>query len=163
MKDQNEKPALIRVGWREWVSLPELNINSIVAKIDTGARTSALHATDITKFEKDTTAWVRFTAVLQKGQDLNNPTESVTVECPLEDERAVRSSNGTTELRPVIATTLSIAGSHHRILLTLTDRHLMSYRMLLGREALSNRFLVDTALSYQVGTPPSKDKGEKQS
>ena len=155
MKDSlvalSDGAAMQRFGWREWVSLPDLGIQWVKAKVDTGARTSVLHAVDIQKFERDDDTWVRFTAIpWQRCED------GVPAECPLLDERIVRSSNGVKELRPVITTTLVAAGSQHLIEINLTNRSSMNFRMLLGREALRRRFLVDPTVSHCSGLPPAE-------
>lgn len=151
MNNQNNNhdssTTLVKVGWREWASLPDLGIDRIEAKVDTGARTSALHATDIHLFEKNNETWVKFNAVIERGDDEN---DSVAVECPLVEKREVRSSNGDTEIRPTISTTLAIGGLCYKIIITLTNRGDMRFRMLLGREALKKRFLVDSSTSHNL-------------
>lgn len=149
MSNESSDAALDQLGWREWVSLPDLGIDWVEAKVDTGAYSSALHASDIETFDRDGRRWVRFKAVPWRRTD-----EGVTVESPLADEREVRSSNGEAELRPVIATTLTATGSSYPIELNLTDRSRMNFRMLLGREALQKRFVVNTARSHCGGKPP---------
>ena len=133
------------------MSLPELGIDWVEAKVDTGAGTSALHAVGIETSERDGEPWVKFTAF--PVQRANN--SGVPVECSLMDEREVRSSNGAVELRPVISTQLAAAGTIHRIEVTLTNRTRMKFQMLLGREALKHRYLVDSGRSYYGGQPPA--------
>lgn len=138
------------LGWREWVSLPELGVDWIKAKVDTGARSSSLHAFELEPLERDGHRWVRFVIHPWQRSDL----DAVTAEAPLHDEREVRSSTGESELRPVIRTGVRIAGLTYPIDLTLTDRTDMRFQMLLGREAVRRRFLVDPGRSYRGGKPP---------
>lgn len=134
------------VGWREWVALPDLGIARIEAKIDTGARTSALHANSIEPFEHDGLACVRF--------DVAGEAESVPWhKAPIADRRAVRSSNGESELRFVIRTELLLAARRWPIEITLTNRERMELPMLIGREALAGRALVDAGESWLAGRP----------
>ncbi len=137
-----KKPTL---GWREWVSLPDLGVEWVKAKVDTGARSSSLHAADVEQFERDSAAWVRF--VVHPWQ--RSEADPMTVEAPLHELREVRSSTGEVQLRPVIRTTVRIAGVDHQIDLSLTDRAGMKFRMLLGREAVRGRFLVNPGRSYR--------------
>lgn len=132
------------IGWREWIALPELGIPKIKAKIDTGARSSALHAFDIYTFEVDSKPRVRF-KVHPKQRDTN---QTVIAEAELIDERKVRSSSGQAELRPVILTEVNLMGKRWQIELTLTNRELMGFRMLLGRQALRGIFLINPGKSY---------------
>lgn len=137
------------VGWREWVSLPDLGVDWVKAKLDTGARTSSLHAYDVQEFDRDGTPWVRFAVrPWQKSTD-----DIVTAELPVHDRREIRSSNGQIERRYVVHTRLSIAGHRIPAEFTLTDRDAMGFRMLVGREALRQGFLVDSGGSYFGGRP----------
>lgn len=140
-----EPPRVLPViGWREWVVLPELAIPAIKAKIDTGARTSALHAVNLEHFRRRGKPWVRF-EVHPHQRDLDS---SVSAEAVVIDERAIRNSGGLTEYRPVILARVDVGDVVLRIELTLTNRALMGFRMLLGREALRNRFCVDPGASF---------------
>lgn len=132
------------VGWREWVELPALSEVPIKAKVDTGARTSALHAFSLWLTEDDGTT----TAHFQIHPKQRSISESVDVSCEVIGFRQVRSSNGRTENRPVISTTASLGGVCWPIEVTLTSRDAMGFRMLLGRSALKGRFLVDPGRSY---------------
>ena len=147
MTDQDGAPAT--VGWREWVALPDWGVPWIKAKIDTGARTSALHAFAIETFERDGQAWARF--AVHPWQD--TAADAVVVEAPLLDRRPVRSSSGTTVIRPVVLTEMVLASRSLPIEVTLTRRDEMGFRMLIGRQALRRRFLVDPARSYLGGRP----------
>ena len=135
------------MGWREWLVLPDLAIPSIKVKVDTGARTSALHAFDLRRFERDGEPWVRFSVhPLQR--------DAMTVyhaEAPMLEERWVRSSSGKQTRRPVILTTMVLGEFAWRAELTLVRRDMMGFRMLLGRQALRRRFLVDPGVSYRFG------------
>lgn len=131
------------IGWRELVSLPDMSLENVRAKVDTGAQSSALHAWRIQEFKRDGEDWVRF---------LTNPTRRrssrVEAEGPLVAKRYVKNSGGQRELRPVISTRIDLMGRRFLIELTLTRREAMSFPMLLGRQAVRGRFLVDTGRSY---------------
>ncbi|WP_265570793.1 ATP-dependent zinc protease [Sphingomicrobium nitratireducens] len=148
LKRLRRKP---RVGWREWVALPDLGVEAVKAKIDTGARTSAIHAFGVTEHEDEDGALVRF--ALHPVQRRRLP--EVKCQARLRDKRAVRSSNGKSEMRYVIETTARIGNEEFPIELTLTNRDEMGFRMLLGREALKRRFLVDPGRSYLAGKKPA--------
>ncbi|HVS13862.1 MAG TPA: ATP-dependent zinc protease [Thermoanaerobaculia bacterium] len=140
------------VGWREWVELPGLGDFRIKSKVDTGARSSSLHAYDLEIVERDGVELVRFVVhPLQKDV-------RTTVECeaPLLERRWVRSSNGVRQRRPVIRTELRLAGQTWPIDLTLTARDVMGFRMLLGREAIRRRFVVDPGRSYLLSERPTR-------
>lgn len=141
------KSAKQTIGWREWVALPDLKISLIKAKIDTGARSSALHAHDVEVIRRRGREVVRF-----KIHPLQRETaHEVQAEAELVDERWVRSSSGHRMRRPVILTTVEINGQQWPIELTLTSRDEMGFRMLLGRQAMRKRFLVDPARSFLSG------------
>ena len=161
-KPQSEpaaEPALPVIGWREKVSLPELAVAKVKVKIDTGARSSALHAFDVEVFQKGEVDFVRFKVhPLQRSRK-----KVVTAEAPLLDMREVRNSGGHAESRPVISTLVSLGGKQWPIELTLTNRDQMGFRMLLGREAMRRRFLVDPGKSYvQSSLPARKLKNNKK-
>jgi hypothetical protein len=140
------------VGWREWVALPELGIDAIKVKVDTGASTSAIHAVHVKRFQEDGRERVRFEVhPLQRRAD-------VTVACVADvfDERLVTSSTGHRERRLVIRTPILIAGRRWPIELTLANRDTMGFRMLLGRGAMHGRLLVDPSASYLAGASDSE-------
>jgi hypothetical protein len=142
-----QKPVL---GWRECIGLPDLGVDAINVKVDTGAKTSAIHAFDVRTFERDGESWVAFT--LHPVQRHRTPI--VECESRLISERDVRSSNGQQEKRYVIETRARIGKRTFPIELTLTNRDEMGFRMLLGRQAMRRRFLVDPGKSYQLGKGP---------
>ncbi|TAK64725.1 ATP-dependent zinc protease [Methylobacter sp.] len=140
------KPML---GWREWVGLPELNLEKIKAKIDTGARSSALHAFAIEPYRKGGQRWVMFAIhPLQKRCD-------VAIEChaAVKDRRVVTDSGGHKQRRYVIETQLVLGQSVIKAEMTLTNRDSMRFRMLLGRTAMGARFIIDSSASYLQGRP----------
>ena len=137
------------IGWREWVGLPELGVANIKAKLDTGARSSALHAHELERFRRKDGDWVRF--VIHPIQRETRHTIHATAK--VVDDRPVRNSGGAVERRPVIVTTVALSGVEWRIELTLTKRDEMGFRLLLGREAIRRRFLVDPGRSFLHGRP----------
>ncbi|WP_084100540.1 ATP-dependent zinc protease [Knoellia flava] len=134
----------IRVGWREWVRMPSVNVPWIKTKIDTGARSSAVHAFDLERFERDGEPWVRFSIHPWQASD----DDAVVLERPVVDERVVRSSNGHSETRLVVELELVLARRRLTTEVTLSRRDEMGFRMLIGRETLRHGFLVDPAESY---------------
>jgi hypothetical protein len=135
------------LGWREWISFPELGISQIKAKIDTGARTSCLHAFYVEPFERDGQQWVYFDIHPIQG-DTN---EVLRCEAPVLDQRIVRDSGGHEEMRYVIQTIVSIGGNPLKAEVTLSDRDGMKFRVLLGRTAIRGNYLVDSSRSYLCG------------
>lgn len=133
------------IGWREWVALPDLGVAWVKAKVDTGARSSSLHAWDVVVDELGGT--VRFAVHPLQHDDVL----TVPVRAPLAGIRDVRSSNGEVERRPAIVTTAAVCGQAVPIEVTLTNRDEMGFRMLLGRSALKRRFLVDPGRSFLAG------------
>ncbi len=137
-------PKLPVIGWREFLALPELGIEQIKAKIDTGARSSALHAFDIETFERDGKQQVRF-----KVHPHQKDTQYVvSAEAEILDRREVRNSGGKAESRIFIETTVELGGHSWAVELTLTNRDNMGFRMLLGRQGVRSRFLVDADNSF---------------
>ena len=131
-------------GWLEWAVLPDLGIPAIRAKVDSGARTSCLHADDIETFERDGETWVRFIT----RPVTRRPEIGVACEARLHDKRSVISSNDHAEERCVIRTRLKIGRRVWPAEFTLTNRDTMRYRMLLGRTATAGRALVDPGESF---------------
>lgn len=143
-------PAPLLIGWREWVGLPDLGAARVNAKIDTGARTSSIHAWEIMPYEKRGRRWVRFIFhPLQLDTD-----DGLTCTAPVLDERLVRSSSGHAERRFVIRTTLALGGQSWPIEVTLAQRDQMGFRMLIGRTALRRRAVVDPSRSYLCREQP---------
>jgi ribosomal protein S6--L-glutamate ligase len=134
------------IGWREWCALPDLELPGVLAKIDTGAKTSAIHAFDIRSSERGDD-WLSF--FIHPVQRRRRPVIKCEARCV--DYRAITSSNGKTEERPVIQTTLVLAGRSFLTEITLTNRDEMGFRMLIGRQSLHRRFIVDPALSFCCG------------
>ena len=135
------------IGSEEWCELPDLAIPAIKARVDSGAKTSSLHAVNIQKFTRDGKPWVSF-EVHPLQQSLK---AALRCECPIVDRRRVKSSSGSAENRYVISTTLNFNDQKWAIEVTLTNRDSMGYRMLLGREAMSGRLLVDPEASFLSG------------
>lgn len=132
------------VGWREWVGLPALGIERIKAKVDTGARSSSLHAYDMKRFRRRGVPMIRF-----KVHPIQRESRTVVAaEAELVDLRKVRSSSGVETLRPVIATRLELGAHAWTVEITLVRRDAMGFRMLLGRQALRGRILVDPDRSF---------------
>lgn len=140
--------AAMAVGWREWVALPELGIPAIKTKIDTGARTSALHTFDLDTYHERGREYVRFLIhPLQKRTDIE-------IQCvaPIIDRRIVRDSGGHPEERLVIETPVLLGDRQWTIEITLTSREDMLFRMLLGRRAIvDGNLIIDPCMSYLKG------------
>jgi len=136
--NQLNEPKMV-IGSDEWCAFPTLNIPAIKARVDSGAKTSSMHAINILRFTRDDEHWVSFEVhPLQKNR-------KVTVHCeaPLIDQRVIKSSSGDKEQRPVIRVPLSLGDKIWDAEVTLTNRDSMGYRMLLGREAMKGRILID--------------------
>jgi len=138
---------LTALGWREWIGFPDIGIDQIKAKVDTGARTSCLHAFMVEPFEREGVPWVRFD--IHPSQTDNS--KIVSCQAPVLDQRVVRDSGGHEELRYVIETPMTIGANVHKVEVTLSDRDSMKFRVLLGRTAIQGQYLVDPSRSYLVG------------
>ena len=136
------------VGWREWIALPDLGVARVKAKVDTGAKTSAIHAWDVEVDEGAALPVARFVLHPEQRDDAT----AVEASAPFVGWRDVRSSNGEVERRPAVTTVAVLGDQRWEVELTLARRDQMGFRMLLGRAALRRRFLVDPAHSYQGGT-----------
>lgn len=145
------------IGWREWVRLPDLGIKRIKAKIDTGARTSALHAARVTPFTKDGAAYVRF--IIHPLQRRRTP--EVVCTALVIDHRNVTDSGGHSELRYIIRTTLKLGKRSWPVEFTLTNRDQMGFRMLVGRQALRRRYQVDPGRSFVTRKKKAKKRTKK--
>ena len=146
------------IGWREWIALPELGIDAIKVKTDTGARTSALHADALQRFVSRGVPMVSFVVhPMQRNRD-----GEVHCEAEMIDERLVRSSHGDQQLRPVIRTSILVLGASWDIEITLTRRDVMGFRMLLGREAMRKHLFIDPGHSYLGNASPYKRKKKKK-
>jgi len=150
-----DKKKLSVIGWRELVHLPELGLHELPAKIDTGARTSSLHATVLEQFERDGEQYVRF-AVDFERQHVRQVCEAVHV-----DWRGITSSNGETQRRMIIKTPLMIGKREFRVEISLADRSDMKFPMLIGRSALRRRFVVDSGHSWLQTPSRDVEKGYK--
>lgn len=154
--DESQLPI---IGWREWVGLPDLGIKYVKAKVDSGARSSSLHAYDVEQFERAGQQWVRF-----RVHPVQRRTHRVVeAEAEVLEFRSVRSSSGKAAMRPVIVTHVELLGRSWPVELTLANRDNMGFRMLLGREAFRGRFLIDSGNSYYGGKPKRKKKTKKNS
>ena len=142
-------PSNTIAGWREWVSLPGIGVPWVKAKLDTGARSSAIHAFDIEEFERDGETWVRYSIhPWQRSAEDATSCESRVIE-----QRLVRSSSGHSVERYVVPLDITLVGHTVAAEVTLSRRDEMGFRMLVGREALRGGFLVDPGRSYLGGRP----------
>lgn len=147
----------LKIGWREWVGLPDLRVGAIKAKVDTGARTSALHAYNIAPFRRRGGLWLRFELhPIQRSEAMK-----VVCEARAVDERTVRNSGGSEERRYIIRTLLKIGEKSWPIELALANRDQMGFRMLLGRTALGARAVIEPGRSYLLGARPVKPRARR--
>ena len=142
-KAKSPKP----IGWRERVSFPDFEVFGVKAKIDSGAQTSSIHAFRPRFSQKNEVEWVSFEIHPRR----RSRKDAVRVKAKVKTRRRIRSSNGKSELRPVIETTMTLGGETFVAELTLANRHLMAYRMILGRSAMRGRFTIDPGKSYLLG------------
>ncbi|AWL10642.1 putative alpha-L-glutamate ligase [Saliniradius amylolyticus] len=143
----SQQPSSLQpVGWREYGALPELGIERIKMKVDTGARTSCLHAFRLESFERDGETWLDIYVHPKQNSDEEHHCQARVLE-----QRSVRDSGGHQEMRYVIQTPLILGDNRYEVELTLTNRDTMKFRMLLGREAMKGRFWVDPGASYLQG------------
>ncbi len=153
MKKRRTALAADIIGWREIVSLPELGVFDMRAKIDTGARTSALHAEDQEVFERDGRKWVRFRVPASRHHS------DFRVEVPVLDERSIKNTSGIPERRIVIRTLLHLGSHNWHVDVSLADRAKMGFDMILGRTAIRrHRVLVDAGRSFLAGKPTPMTK-----
>jgi hypothetical protein len=143
---------LPHVGWREWVAFPDFGGPAIKAKVDTGARTSSLHAQKVKVVDRDGRRMVEF-EIHPLQRDAKTTIHAV---APFLEFRRVTSSTGHISLRPVVLVTIELLGIAWPIELTLASRDQMGFRMLLGREAIRDRFVIDAGRSYLAGRPKTK-------
>jgi len=141
------------IGWREWVSLPDFGIDKIKAKVDSGARTSSIHAFNMEIYKRQKNKFVKFSI----HPDQNTEKSKKTCRAKIIEFRKVKSSNGQTELRPVILTKVKILDDIRLIEMTLTNRDEMGFRLLLGRESVRKKYLIDTGKSF-YGSKIKKEK-----
>lgn len=146
------------IGWREWVSLPGLGIQWVKAKVDTGARSSSLHAFDLEFRRERGKQWVRFSVHPLQRSTL----ETVRTDAEVLEFRRVTSSSGQSSERPVIVTEVELCGQSWPIELTLANRDEMGFRMLLGRQSFRGQFLVDAGRSFYGERPPPKRRVKKK-
>ncbi|MBK5197228.1 MAG: ATP-dependent zinc protease [Methyloceanibacter sp.] len=148
----------LKIGWREWVGLPDLRVGAIKAKIDTGARTSALHAYRIEPFRRGGALWLRFELhPIQRSEAMK-----VTCEAHAIDERTVRNSGGGVERRYIITTLLKLGDATWPIELALANRDQMGFRMLLGRTALQGRALIEPGRSYLLSAHSARPRRRRK-
>lgn len=146
-KKKARKAPPIEIGWREWAELPDLGVASIKAKIDTGAKTSAIHAFKIKEITRGGKPFAQF--VIHPIQRKSAPT----IKCvaPVVDKRRIKSSNGMSQLRIVIATTLKMGDNSWPIEISLANRDEMGFRFLIGRDALRRRAVIHPGKSFMLG------------
>jgi hypothetical protein len=154
LKKEKERQV---IGWREWVSLPKIDVHNIKVKVDTGARTSSLHAFDIQTYKRNGKEFAKF----KVHPTQKNSKDTVICHSQIIEYRKVKSSNGSSESRPVIETEIELMGQKWLIEITLTNRDEMGFRMLLGRASFRDRFLVDANKSYYSDAKTNKKRDYK--
>jgi hypothetical protein len=147
---QRPRLSLEVVGWREYVMLPALKLGPLAAKVDTGARTAALHALNVRVYRQEDQRRVRFEAVVDEARQITRRCE-----LPLHGIKRVKNSSGVAEDRCVVETDLQIGLHRWRALVTLTDRADMGFPMLIGRSSIKGRFLVHPSRSFLISRPKS--------
>ena len=152
MSDSGKNENKLIVGWREWISLPDLGIKSIKSKMDTGARTSALHTYFIEPVDNSDRPMVRFGVHPKQKSDKNG----IICTADIIDQRRIVDSGGHPELRYIIRTSVMVAGRKWPIDLSLTNREQMRFRLLIGRSAISENLIIDPQLSFTLGRPLKK-------
>ena len=144
-KDRSASEKLV-IGRREWIALPQLGVSALHGKIDTGAYRSSLHAEQVEEFEKEGEDWIRFVTHSQDGKEV--PCESI-----IAFRKRVKSSTGEAKERYFLRTKFRAAGGlEWPVLMSLADRSEMTFPLLIGRRALSSRFVVDTSMSHVLGS-----------
>ena len=154
MKKSN-KISYIAIGWREWVALPQLDISKIKAKVDTGARSSSLHAYDLRYYRRGQKEFVKFKVHPMQ----RNNKKVIQASAEVLEYRNIKSSNGSVQKRPVVVTPVEIAGERWLIEITLANRDEMGFRMLLGRESVRGKVFIDPGKSFL--TSPKKRKSTR--
>ncbi len=145
LRRRRKEPKVI--GWRERVSFPDFGVIGVKAKVDSGAQTSSIHAFRPRFSQRDDGEWVSFEIHPRR----RSRKDAIRVSAKVLTHRWIRSSNGKRELRPVIVTTMVLAGEEFEAEMTLANRHLMAYRMILGRSAMRGRFSIAPGKSYVFG------------
>ena len=158
MSVSDMKKNKLIVGWREWVSLPDLEIKSIKAKMDTGARTSALHTYFIEPIGDPEKPMVRFGVYPKQKSDKNG----VICTADIIDHRRIVDSGGHPELRYIIRTSILVGDLKWPIDLSLTNREQMRFRLLIGRAAISEKLIIDPQLSFTLGRPLKVKQNRKR-
>ena len=147
------RTATATIGWREYVRLPDLGIGPVIAKVETGARTAALHAVNISILGQSDGRSVQFDAVIDED---NQAVRRCLL--PLHGVKRVKNSSGATEERCVVETELEIGARRWSVLVTLTDRGDMGVPMLIGRSAVKGRYIVDPGRSFLLSAPPEPER-----
>jgi hypothetical protein len=149
MPEIRKKPkTLTIIGWQERIDLPRLGLLGLNAKIDTGARTSALHASDLSTFEKDGAAWVRFRS------HFDDAAQDIWAESPILEQRQIKNTSGVPDTRIIIRTPFTLGGQTWDVDVSLTHRADMRFRMIVGRTALKNRAIAVHTKKRHLTTSP---------